>query len=58
MHRHKVLSFFSTKKNPAPAGEDEGCINPAARESPMQVSIGLVPSPDSEYSHPRDGVVC
>jgi hypothetical protein len=29
------LSFFSTKKNPALAGEAEGEMNPAAREFSM-----------------------
>ena len=29
----RVLSFFSTKKKPAPTGEEEGRISPAARES-------------------------
>lgn len=28
----RVLSFFSTKKNPEPAGEDEGWIMPATKE--------------------------
>ncbi len=30
-----VLSFFSTKKNPAPAGDEEGRMMPAANESLM-----------------------
>lgn len=31
----RVLSFFSTKKKPASAGEDEGRTMPAAKESLM-----------------------
>lgn len=35
----KDLSFFSTKKNPALRGEDEGQMIPAARESVIYSSI-------------------
>jgi hypothetical protein len=44
MYRRRVLSFFSTKKKPATAGEAEGWIHNAARES-------------REYSRPWGGVV-
>lgn len=33
------LSFFSTKKNPAPAGEEEGLMIPATRELLMYSSM-------------------
>ena len=35
----KVLSFFATKKNPAPRGEEEGQMIPEFRESVMYVSM-------------------
>lgn len=34
-----VLSFFSTKKNPAPSGDEDGQIIPAAMESEMYFSM-------------------
>jgi hypothetical protein len=37
-HGLSDLSFF-TKKNPAPTGEEDGVISPAARESWMYFSI-------------------
>lgn len=39
MQARSDLSFFSTKKNPAPTGDEEGRIMPAAKESEMYVSI-------------------
>lgn len=32
MHGHRVLSFFSTKKNPALAGDADGRTAPVARQ--------------------------
>ncbi len=33
------FQHVSTKKKPAPAGEEEGCINPANRDSIRDVDI-------------------
>jgi hypothetical protein len=35
MHGRRILSFFSMKKKHVPTGEEEGQMNPLARESPM-----------------------
>lgn len=39
LHGLKVPSFFPTKKNPAPTGEDEGQMKPAAKESCIYFSM-------------------
>lgn len=38
MQDERVLSF-STKKNPAPTGEEEGRMSPTAKDSLMYVSM-------------------
>lgn len=38
VHGCRVLSFFSTKKNPAPNGEDEGRIMPATNKLQIYIS--------------------
>ncbi|XP_071063119.1 bile salt export pump [Pseudochaenichthys georgianus] len=48
MHGRRVLSFLPTKKNPAPAGDDEGRISPASKESLIYFSIDLVSGADKE----------
>ena len=35
MQGHSEPSVLPTKKNPAPAGDDDGRINPAFREAEM-----------------------
>ena len=42
MHGRRVLSFFSTKKNPAPAGEADGCLIPAARVLNVLIVLVLI----------------
>ncbi len=39
MHLCSDLSFFSTKTKPAPSGEEDGRIIPAARDSEIYFSI-------------------
>ena len=51
------MSFLSTKKNPAPAGDDEGRISPAASESLIYFSMALVSGEDRENNHPLGGEV-
>jgi len=52
-----VLSFFSTKKNPTPAGEEEGQILPAATASLMYVSMASLSGVDREYRCPLGSAV-
>ena len=52
----RVLSFFPTKKNPAPAGDDDRQMIPAARDSARYFSIASLPrGRDSEKMRPRGG---
>ncbi len=48
-------SFFPTKKNPAPAGEEEGRMSPAARESEIYFSMASLSGTESEYNLPLGG---
>ena len=41
-------SFFPIKKNPAPAGDDEGRINPAFREAEMYSFMAALSGPEIE----------
>ena len=45
-------SFFPTKKNPAPAGEDEGCIKAASNEVVMRSFMAFFSGPEMEYRWP------
>ena len=56
MQGRSVLSFFSTKKKPAPAGDEEGRMMPAARPSLIYVSIAPLSGTDREYRRPLGGV--
>lgn len=48
------LSFLSTKKNPAPAGEEDNLMIPAASKG---LSIASLSGTDREYRQPQGGVV-
>lgn len=48
MQERSDLSFFSTKKNPAPAGDEEGQMMPAANKLLMYFSMALVSGADKE----------
>lgn len=49
MHGLKVLSL-ATKKKPAPTGEEDGQIRPAANESWIYFSIASLSGQDKLYS--------
>lgn len=55
MQGRRVLSLLSTKKNPAPAGEEDGRMMPAASELLMYSSMALVSGADREKSLPLGG---
>lgn len=57
MQGRRDLFFFSTKKNPAPAGEEEGRIIPAASESRMYSSMAWHSEEDRENGLPLCGAV-
>ncbi len=57
MQGRRDPSFFPTKKNPAPAGEEEGRMNPVARESEMYFSMAPLSGAESEYNLPFGGVL-
>ncbi len=48
-------SFFPTKKKPCPAGEEEGRMSPAARESEIYFSMASLSGTESEYNLPLGG---
>jgi len=56
MHSRRLLSFLLTKKNPAPAGDEDGLMRPATRGL-LYFSMDLVSGADSENSLPLGGVV-
>lgn len=47
----------STKKNPAPTGEEEGQVSPAWKEEFMYSDIACVSGPEREYTFARGGVI-
>ena len=47
--------FLPTKKKPAPAGEEEGQMIPAARDSPRYFSMASVSGLDRENRRPPGG---
>ena len=53
----RLPSFFPTKKNPAPAGDDEGRMSPAAKLSPMYLSIARRSGAEREKRRPLGGLV-
>ncbi len=55
MQGRREPSFFPTKKNPAPAGEEEGRMSPAARESEIYFSMASLSGTESEYNLPLGG---
>ena len=55
MQGRRDLSFFPTKKNPAPAGNDDGRLIPAAKESLIYLSIALVSGADREKNRLLEG---
>ncbi len=55
MQGRREPSFFPTKKNPAPAGEEEGRMSPAARESEIYFSMASLSGAESEYNMPLGG---
>ncbi len=55
MQGRRDPSFFPTKKNPAPAGEEEGRMNLDARESEIYFSIASLSGTESEYNLPLGG---
>ena len=57
MHGRSVPSFLLTKKNPAPAGDDDGRMRPEARHSPMYLSMASRLGADREKSRPLGGLV-
>ena len=57
MQGRRAPSFLLTKKNPAPAGDDDGRIRPEARHSPMYLSIASRSGADREKSRPLGGLV-
>ena len=52
-----ITIILPTKINPAPVGEEEGRMMPAARDSLRYLSIAAVSGRDSENRHPLGGVV-
>lgn len=52
MQDRSDLSFFSTKKKPAPAGEDDGRIMPALSDDWIYSLIAKASGAESEYSLP------
>lgn len=50
MQGHRDLSFFSTKKKPALAGDEDGRMIPAARDSSTYFLIARVSGPEREYN--------
>lgn len=60
MQGWSVLPFFSTKKNSAPAREEEGQIMSAASAPWMYSSLAFLYGPEREYTlgwhHPRQEV--
>ncbi len=57
MQGRREPSFFLTKKNPAPAVEDEWQMSPALMDSWMYLSIASRSGPDREKRRPRGGEV-
>ncbi len=57
MQGHKEPSFFSTKNNPAPAGDEEGRMILAARESEIYFTMASLSGAEREYSLPLGGDV-
>ena len=57
MHGLRDPSFSPTKKNPAPAGDEERQIMLAARDSLKYLSIASVSGLDRENRRPLGGVV-
>ena len=45
-------SFFPTKENPAPAGDEEGRIRPAFNEDSIYSVMATLSGPEIEYSLP------
>lgn len=52
MHGWSDPSFFFTKKNPAPAGDEEGRIRPDFRESSMYSFMAFFAGVEMEYNLP------
>lgn len=50
-------SFLLTKKNPAPAGDEDGRMRPAASTSSRYFCMASLSGAHSEYNLPRGGVV-
>ena len=46
------LSFLPTKKKPAPAGDEEGRMIPAAKEDRMYSSMACRSGAEREYKRP------
>ncbi len=57
MQGRREPSFFFTKKNPAPAGEEEGRMRPAFKDSLIYLSMASLSGPDREYKRPLGGEV-
>lgn len=57
MHSLRNMSFFSTKKNPVPPGDEDGQMIPAACESWIYCSMVLVSGSDRMKSFPLGGDV-
>lgn len=57
MQERNNLSFLQTKKNPAPAAEDESQIIPTSSEFLMYSCMAEVSGGDKEYNRPLGGEV-
>ena len=57
MHGLRDPSFLPTKKNPAPAGDEDGWMIPAVKDSERYFSVASVSGLDSETSSRDSSVV-